>query len=238
MGLSISKEKLQMYQKDINNIKSLLETKNDNNPFTFFKKFPEIENNSFLLNNNSQNMGPDFAVAIYSTRDDIIQILSGNTVIIEQKLYANTYSILKTNPIPVIALQYSWCKIKILTENPGDIHLIMCYCEDELSELLKQVTKLTLCTTIFDGEEERELIYARGRIIFDKEEISSYRDKWEGLDIIMTIPNFYWESEEYKKYLANNTTNMIYYELLEKTMHPDRLKSFMSIDEISKYSIM
>ena len=206
MGNQIPKEKILKYQTDINNIKSILENSivyesvEDihtltqsiyyDNPFVFFKHFPIIENNCFTLNNEIY-LDADFAVSIYSTKDDIIQILLNDIVIIEQQLYANTYSILKTNPIPLCSISYSWNKIKILNENPGDIHLICCYCcNTDFSDFLKKYTCVSISTIIFNGKDEREILYTRGKILIDNVEIQSFKDKWDGFDIIITIVMF------------------------------------------------
>lgn len=44
-------------------------------------------------------------------------------------------------------------------------------------------------------------------------------------------------SEKYKQFLAKKISNIIMYELLERTMNPDRIRYFMSIDDIKKYNI-
>ena len=199
-----------------------------NDPFLFFKYTPQIINNSFELPNNT-----DFILYIYSTQNDIIQIVLDGINIITQKLIANEYFILKTNIIPICSLYYSGKnKINILSENHGDIHIVCCNCYSELREFLK---KNIVITTVFDGLNESKIIYSRGALFKDDAEIKNFITKWEEFDFVIEIPNFYLSSEEYRKYLANKVSNDIYYELQEIALNPDRIRSFLSIDEIKKY---
>ena len=238
MGNQIPLSKKKQYQREINNMMIIFEEsyKNNNehfipcNSFKFFKWVPEIQNNSFVLNKESF----DFAVLIYSTKDDIIDINISNNHIARQQLKANTYSILKTNPIPVSSIYYSWANIKIITENPGDIHLIYGNCSVNMCEFLK---KNIISTMVFDGKEENEIIYSRGKVFVDKQEIKDFINKWDAFNTIIKIPNLYIKSEEYRKYLANKVSKMIYFELLEITLNPDRIRSHMSIDDLRRYGI-
>ena len=90
---------------------------------------------------------------------------------------------------------------------------------------------------VFDGKEENEIIYSRGKVFVDKQEIKDFINKWDAFNTIIKIPNFYIKSEEYRKYLANKVSKMIYFELLEITLNPDRIRSHMSIDDLRRYGI-
>ena len=79
------------------------------------------------------------------------------------------------------------------------------------------------------------MAYKHGRIYLNDDAIKIKKiEKKEGRKIIK-IPEFYLKTEEYSKMLANKVTENIKDELLEVAMHPDRLESFMSIDEIKLY---
>ena len=187
------------------------------NPFIFYKIKPKIINNSFNLSENS-----DFALCIYSTKNDIIEIILNDKNIIKQNLEANNYFILKTNPIPLNCLFSS--KINILTKNHGDIHIIYCNCYFDLSNYLKNSF---IITNIFDGENEIQIIYSKKNIYYNDKEIYNFEK--------IKIPNFYNSSEKYKKYLAKKTSELIKYELLEIALHPDRITSFMAINDLNKF---
>jgi len=207
------------------NINEIVDIKDS---FLFFKHTPEIINNSFELPDQT-----DFILYIYSTQNDIIEIIIGDTTIITQKLIANEYFILKTNVIPMCSLYYSrQNKINILTENHGNIHLVCCNVYSKLREFLRNNISIS---TVFDGEKESKIIYSRGKLSKDNVEIKNFITQWRDFEDVIEIPNFYVCSEEYRKYLANKVSKDIYYELLEITLNPDRIRSFLSIDEIQKY---
>ena len=92
-----------------------------------------------------------------------------------------------------------------------------------------------MITNVFDGKNESRIIYSRGQLFKDDTEIKNFITKWENFDCVIEIPNFYLSSEEYRKYLANKISKDIYYELQEIALNPNRIRSFLSIDEIKKY---
>lgn len=199
------------------------------NPFIFYKYKPEIKNNSFNLSEDA-----DFIVSIYSTKDDIIEIILDDKNIITQKLQANNYFILKTNPIPSCCLLFSKVnKINILTKDYGDIHIIYSDCYIDLSKYLKHSM---LITNIFDDENEIQIIYNQGHVYNNKKDIDNcYKMYNFDKNLILKIPNFYFSDEKYRKYLAKKTSELINLELLEITLHPDRITSFMSTKDLNKF---
>ena len=237
-NINTTEKDINKYKSDIKNMISVSRNKHIyeninqiidiNEPFLFFKYTPQIINNSFELPDNV-----DFILYIYSTKDDIIEIILNDVKIITQKLIANEYFILKTNIIPICSLYYSTKnKINILSETHGDFHIVCSNVYYELREFLK---KNIVITNVFDGKNESRIIYSRGQLFKDDTEIKNFITKWENFDCVIEIPNFYLSSEEYRKYLANKISKDIYYELQEIALNPNRIRSFLSIDEIKKY---
>ena len=111
-NINTTEKDINKYKSDIKNMISVSRNKHIyeninqiidiNEPFLFFKYTPQIINNSFELPDNV-----DFILYIYSTKDDIIEIILNDVKIITQKLIANEYFILKTNIIPICSLYYS-----------------------------------------------------------------------------------------------------------------------------------
>jgi hypothetical protein len=206
--------------------------------YFFYKYFPNIKDNILLISNYSHNFSIDILCAIYCTTDLKIDIYMDKKFITRQYIPAESYFMPICGPILISKLD-RWPIIRILTENPGKIHFVYGFFSEELREFVRN--NIFYTSFIQNNKNIEELLYKDGKIYLDKEskemtEIKEIKEKEkkEGR-IIIKIPEFYLNTEEFRKILANKVTENIREELLEIAMNPNRLESFMTIDEIKLY---
>jgi len=187
----------------------------------FYKSVPTIINNKIKVTNNS-----DIILGFYSTKNITIKILYKNNEIVQHKISSNLICLPKSNFIPICCLEKGDIELEITTDY-GEFYIIYgIFSYNMRSYLINNI----IYTTIFDSKKEVDLIY------FDKKLYIDTQIPDHNVDVIK-LPLLYIDTEIYKKYIANKVTKQIREELLEVSMNPNRLKSFMSIDEIKKYNL-
>ena len=237
MGNNIIKDynKKDKYQKEINSIIKSFKFQNiydsmedvyvhgiyDSNPVRFFKSIPNILNNKIKININS-----DIIFGFYSTKEITIKILYKGNEITKQQIPKNWVCLPQSNFIPTCCLEKGDIEIELLTEY-GEFYIIHGMFYNYMREYLKNNL---IYTTIFNGEKEVELVY------FNKKLYINIQMPNNNLDVIK-LPLLYLETEKYRKYNANKVTEQIREELLEIAMNPNRLSSFMAIDDLKRYKI-
>lgn len=238
MGNNIVKDYNQKdkYQKDINNIIKSFKFNNiydsmedvyihgiyDSNPVRFFRSVPIIVNNKIKINNNA-----DIIFGFYSSKEIGIKILYKGTEITQHKISINWVCLPQTNFIPICCLENGDIEIEILTDYE-EFYIIYGIFPNDMHEYL---INNIIYTTIFNGKKEVDLVY------FGKKLYINTQMPYHNADIVK-LPLLYIETEKYRKYIANKVTEQIRTELLEISMNPNRLSSFMSIDELKRYNII
>ena len=228
----LSKNSFQIFD-SIDDVLAIYDNEDENiTNYYFYKYFPHIKDNSLLISNYSHNFSMDILCAIYCTTDLTIDIFMDNKFILRQSIPAGNYYMSKCGPILISKLD-SWPILKIVSENPGKIHFVYGIFSINLRNFIRNNVFYT--SYVKNNKNVEDLAYKHGRIYLNDDAIKIKKiEKKEGRKIIK-IPEFYLKTEEYSKMLANKVTENIKDELLEVAMHPDRLESFMSIDEIKLY---
>lgn len=224
------------YQKDINDIIKSFKFNNiydsiedvytrgryDNNPVRFYRSIPAIIDNRIKINSNSS-----IIFGFYSIKNITLKILYKNNEITQHKIPSNWLCLPQSNFIPICCLEKDDIEIEILTGDHEDFYIIYgVFSKDMESYLINNI----IYTTIFNGKKEVDLTYFNKKL---------YIDTQVSVDNVDTVklPLVYIETEKYRKYNANKVTEQIREELLEIAMNPNRLSSFMSIDDLKKYKI-
>ena len=174
----------------------------------------------------------DFICAFYSEEDQEIEIELGDRIF-KQKLRARVYTIPICNIIPLLCIRGIYININC----HKDVSTITGKCT---SDTIKNfILNNNIYTEIFTKEEEIIMYFNSSIFITTLEKyLDTYSDTYKDIrKHTLRIPQYYTENEEYREYLAHKMTDMIRYELLEKTMAPNRLRSFMSIDDLVRYNI-
>jgi hypothetical protein len=201
-------------------------------PYIFYKYFPTINySNYILLSNYSYTYSMDVLCAIYCTTELEIGIKIDNKIVCRQKIPANSYFLPLCGPLFICSLNF-WPDIKILSKEHGKIHFVYCFFNEKLMKFTKNNI---LYSSFFNNEEVKDILYKEGHFYIGKEATELIKKLKENKENMIKIPEFYLNTENYTKYLANKVSNDIREELLEIAMNPNRLESFMSIDEIKIY---
>ena len=132
----------------------------------------------------------------------------------------------QTNFIPICCLEKGDIEIEILTDY-DEFYIIHGMFYNYMREYLKNNL---VYTTIFNNEKEIDLVYFNNKLYIDKQKPEHNVDE-------IKLPLLYLETEKYRKYNANKVTEQIREELLEIAMNPNRLSSFMAIDDLKRYKI-
>ena len=220
------------YQKDVNDIiksfkfQYIYDSMEDayvqgKYPVRFYKSVPNIINNKIKINDNS-----DIIFGFYSTRIITLKILYKNTEITQHKIPASWVCLPQSNFIPICCLEKGDIELEILTDYYEFYIIYGIFSNDMRKYLMNNI----IYTTIFNTKKEVDLVY------FDKKLYIDTQVPVDNVDIIK-LPLLYTETEIYRKYIANKFTEQIREDLLEIAMNPNRLSSFMSIDELKRYNI-
>jgi hypothetical protein len=226
------------YQKEINEIISSFTFQNiydsiedvytrgryDITPIRFFKSVvPTILNNKIKINSDFS----DIIFGFYSNKEIWIKILYKGNEITQHKIPANWVCLPQTNFIPICCLENGDIEIEILTDY-DEFYIIYGIFSNDIHEYL---INNIIYTTIFNGKKEVDLVYF-GKKLYINRKIPDHN-----VDILK-LPLLYIETENYRKYNANKVTEQIREELIEIAMNPNRLSSFMSIDDLNRYNIV
>ena len=171
-----------------------------------------------------------------------IELYINDIFICKQKVYENSYTELKCNPVPIYFLlqNHEILNFKIFCNdsdvfdliNDGDLNFLgFCSCY----EILGQVKENTGFKTVFFCSKEKKL----KQIFYTKKvalKIDDYVQKSEEFLEIPMIHDYYF-TEEYKKYLSKKICDIIRDELLMITMNPNRIKYFLTNDEKNRHNI-
>ena len=130
------------------------------------------------------------------------------------------------NFIPICCLENGYIEIEILTDYE-ELYIIYGILSNDMHEYL--INNL-IYTAIFNGEKEIDLEYFDNKLYIDSQIPEHNVDE-------IKLPVLYIETEKYRKYNANKVTEQIREELLEIAMNPNRLSSFMAIDDLKRYNI-
>ena len=205
--------------------------------------FKSIENKYFTCEIKKEIIADwylDYLIGFYSQYTTDIELYINDIFICKQKVYENSYTELKCNPVPIYFLlqNHEILNFKIFCNdsdvfdliNDGDLNFLgFCSCY----EILGQVKENTGFKTVFFCSKDQKL----KQILYDKEVVlkinTDYIEKSDFLEIPM-IDDF---EEEYKKYLAKKTCDIIKYDLLMISMNPNRLEYFLTNDEKNRYNI-
>ena len=231
MGNNI-KNKHQQYVNDIkknfifDNLYDSIEDINDcgrytNNPVSFYRTVPNIINNKINIDNDS-----DIIFGFYSSKNITLKILYKGYEIVQHIIPSNLFCLPQTNFLFICCLEKGDIELEIITEY-GEFYIIYGLFSNDLRTYLMNNI---IYTTIFNIKKETDLIYFGKKLHIDTQISDNNYD-------VIKLPLLYIETEIYKKYIANKVTKQIRNELLEVTMNPNRLCSFMSIDEIKKYNL-
>lgn len=210
------------------------------NPIIFFKHKPIIEGFKLFFNGNTNSFELydfDIIVGIYSNENIKIRANIDDCIIFEQDIIKNkTYFL--NSIIPLIGLHLCSVTIDILSDKfPSEIYFICGKLCSEYSKFLS--TNLIKFRSLKNKEyEEIEILCYRGKAFFG-EDIKKYSEgsqKQFGKKLII-LPEIYTLTEIYKKNNCKKLVHKIEQELFEVSMNPNRIKSFLSIDELKKYNI-
>jgi len=202
----------------------------DTKPYNFYKYPTEVrEDNTLLLSNYSYNFSMDILCAIYCKKPIEINIYIDKYFITRQHIPANSYFMPRCGPILISNLKY-WPVIKVLTKDPGQIQLVYGVFSKDFKKYVKN--NIFYTSYIKNKDQVNDLVYYKERIYLNEE---SEIIRKENKSKIIKIPEFYLNTEEYKQILANKVSDEIREELVAVAMHPDRLESFLSVDEIKIY---
>ena len=115
-----------------------------------------------------------------------------------------------------------------------DLSILIIYC---LCKSSRNLAKFIIKNAVYINHNSSiiELLYFNNKIYFGNDINEKIKYINEDKINLIKFPELFLETEEYRFVLAKNTTNKIKEELLEVAMHPDRLESFLSIDEIAMY---
>ena len=205
--------------------------------------FKSIENKYFTCEIKKEIIADwylDYLIGFYSQYTTDIELYINDIFICKQKVYENSYTELKCNPVPIYFLlqNHEILNFKIFCNdsdvfdliNDGDLNFLgFCSCY----EILGQVKENKGFKTVFFCSKEKKLKH----IFYTKKvalKIDDYVQKSEEFQEIPMIHDF---TEEYKKYLAKKTCDIIRDELLMITMNPNRIKYFLTNDEKNRHSI-
>jgi len=179
----------------------------------------------------------DYLIGFYCKYTTDIEIYINEIFICKQTLYGNCYTNLKCNPVPLYFLlqNHKILNFKIVVSlfdkiEEGNLKfLTFCSCH----EILGKSRENDGFKTIFFCSNDQQL----KQILYDKEVAlkinTDYIEKSDFLEIPM-INDF---TEEYKRYLAKKTCDVIKDDLLMISMHPNRLEYFLTNDEKNRYNI-
>jgi len=235
MGNNNTKNNHQEYQNNINdiiksfNFQNIYDSIEDvytsgeyySTPIKFYREFPEIINNKINIASNS-----DIIFGFYSTQNITLKILYTNTEITQQKIPAKWICLPQSNFIPICCLEKGDIELEILTDYDEFYIIYGIFSNDMRTYLINNI----IYTTIFNTKKEVDLVYFNKKLYIDTQV------PVDNVDIIK-LPLLYTETEIYRKYIANKVTEQIREGLLEIAMNPNRLSSFMSIDELKRYNI-
>ena len=183
----------------------------------------------------------DYLIGFYCKYTTDIELYINDIFICKQTLYRNCYTNLKCNPVPLYFLlqNHKILNFKILIcgerslfdkiEDKDLKFLVFCSCH----EIIGKSRENDGFKTVFFCSKDQKL----KQILYDKEVVlkinTDYIEKSDFLEIPM-IDDF---EEEYKKYLAKKTCDIIKYDLLMISMNPNRLEYFLTNDEKNRYNI-
>ena len=190
----------------------------------------------------------EFIMALYSEVGVKVGIYLDNILISTQTILAGCYNALVCNPIPIYFYQiYNKnylirFEIRILSEigetDRLNMKLFVCHTCPESLEKYPYIQYMKSVIFSVDENKLKNIFYSSKsdkRITICDDDQKNYRD--EKFFIYHEIPSFYQFTENYREFLAKKTCDLIRYELLEITMHPDRLDWFLSNDDKKKYKI-
>lgn len=177
----------------------------------------------------------DYLIGFYCKYSTNIELYINDIFICGQKLHGNSFTSIKCNPVPLYFLlqNHQNLNFKIVCDNDknnyGDFKfLVFCSCYEILNKKKENIG----FKSIFFCSKEKIL----KQIIYDKGNGVSIDFSLKKSDFI-EIPMIHDFTEEYKKYLAKKTCDIIKDELLMISMNPNRLKYFLTNDEKRKYNI-
>jgi hypothetical protein len=189
----------------------------------------------------------EFILAIHSNINTDIDIYLDDVFLSRQRLVANNYNALVCNPIPIYFYQMYNSnnlirfKIHIQADDiPDDVNMKILVCNTCPESIQKYPYIQSMKSQMFSAEEKKmkNIFYNNkpvNRIVICDE------DEKDALDethfFFQEIPCFYHFTESYREYLAKKTCDLIRDDLLEITMHPDRLEYFLSNDLKKKFNI-
>ena len=220
------------YQKDVNDIilsfrfQNIYDSIDDayihgTYPVGFYKSVPIITNNKIIIDNNA-----DIIFGFFSNKKITLKILHKNTEITQHKIPENCVCLPQSNFIPICCLENGDIELEITTEYDNFYIIYGIFSYDMRTYLINNI----IYTTIFDGEKEVDLVYFNKKLYVDTQVSVNNVN-------IIKLPLLYVETEIYRKYNANKVTEQIREGLLEIAMNPNRLSSFMPIDDLKRYNI-
>jgi len=215
------------------------------NPFNLFEiELNKSQNKCFTYEMKKEIIVDwylDYLIGFYCKYTTDIEIYINDIFICKQKLHGNCYTNLKCNPIPLHFLLQNHkilnFKIIILCDklvydkihNENLKFLVFCSC-NEIIEKPRENDGFK--TTFFCSNDKKHK-----QILYDKKIALKINDDCIEKSDFLEIPMINDFTEEYRRYLAKKTCDIIKFDLLSVSMNPDRLEYFLTNDEKIKYNI-
>jgi hypothetical protein len=228
---------------DFDSNKSLIcRNVNSRNHDTFALKIKQVEKNIFEKEIKFFVFLINFLYGGYittklKTYEDIsFKIYIDDILISNEKQKTNCYFSFNCSSIPAYFFKLSsYSELVITLKFDDDIKIDEVYlfglssCDYILNEEYKNKEKMTALS--IESETDFELITYERKSIKKEKVKNIYELDFEKLNIPIHF------TEKYKKVLANHTSKLIKEELLEVSMRPERLKNFLSIDELRNWKL-
>jgi hypothetical protein len=240
---SLTESKYLLDYEDFDLDKSLIcRNVNSRNHDTFALNIKQVEKNIFekeikffvfLIN----FLYGGYIITKSKTYEDIsFKIYIDDILISNEKQKTNCYFSFNCSAIPAYFFKLSsYSDLVITLEFDDDIKIDEVYlfglssCDYILNEEYTNKEKMTALS--IESENDFNLITYERKSIKKEKVKNIYELDFDKLSIPIHF------TEKYKKVLAHHTSNIIKEELLEISMNPERLKSFLSIDELRNWKI-